>query len=236
MYYSYVQDNYEKSLYPSQFRLLVPFVIVWGYFFMSKDPAFLFYTSDFLTGTVFLNNEQIGKYIRLLCHQHQNGHLKEKDMLKICLTYDEDVFEKFEKDENGLFYNVRLDEEIYKRKAYSESRRNNRKKKEVKQEDMLIISETYVEHMENENENEIESKKENRNVFKKPTIIEIQNEFPNFDAEYFFNYYESNGWMRGKTKIKDWKATVKNWQKNNYNKQTQQPTFHPKLAKLHDDE
>ena len=236
MYYSYVQDNYEKSLYPSQFRLLVPFVIVWGYFFMSKDPAFLFYTSDFLTGTVFLNNEQIGKYIRLLCHQHQNGHLKEKDMLKICLTYDEDVFEKFEKDENGLFYNVRLDEEIYKRKAYSESRRNNRKKKEVKEKDMLIISETYVQHMENENENEIESKKENRNVFKKPTIIEIQNEFPNFDAEYFFNYYESNGWMRGKTKIKDWKATVRTWQKNNYNKQTQQTTFQPKLATLHDNE
>ena len=203
---------------------------------MSKYPAFLFYTSDFLTGTAFLTNEQIGKYIRLLCHQHQNGHLKEKDMLKICLAYDEDVFEKFEKDENGLFFNVRLDEEIYKRKAYSESRRNNRKKKEVKQEDMLIISETYVEHMENENENEIESKKENRNVFKKPTIIEIQNEFPNFDAEYFFNYYESNGWMRGKTKIKDWKATVRTWQKNNYNKQTQQSTFHPKLAKLHDDE
>jgi len=128
---------------------------------MSKDPAFLFYTSDFLTGTAFLTNEQIGKYIRLLCHQHQNGHLKEKDMLKICLTYDEDVFEKFEKDSNGLFFNVRLDEEIHKRKAYSESRRNNRKKKEVKEEDMLIISKTYVEHMENENENEIINKKDN---------------------------------------------------------------------------
>ena len=113
-------------------------------------------------GTSFLTNEQIGKYIRLLCHQHQNGHLKEKDMLKICLTYDEDVFEKFEKDENGLFFNVRLDEEIYKRKAYSESRRNNRKKKEVKEEDMLIISKTYVEHMENENENVIINKKDNK--------------------------------------------------------------------------
>ena len=197
---------------------------------MSKDPAFLFYTSDFLTGTSFLTNEQIGKYIRLLCYQHQNGHLKEKDMLKICETYDEDIFEKFEKDSEGLFFNVRLDEEIHKRKAYSESRRNNRKKK-----DMLNISKTYDEHMENENENEIVNKKEKRNVFKKPTIEEIQNEFPNFDAEYFYNYYESNGWMRGKTKIKDWKATVRTWNRNNYNKQIQEVINKPKLATLNDE-
>lgn len=202
---------------------------------MSKDPAFLFYTSDFLIGTSFLTNEQIGKYIRLLCHQHQNGHLKEKDMLKICETYDEDIFEKFEKDENGLFFNVRLDEEIFKRKAYSESRRNNRKKKETHEKDMLNISKTYDEHMENENENEIVNKKENKSRFKKPTIEEIKQEFPNFNAEHFFNYYESNGWMVGRNKMKDWKATVKNWMAKDYNKQTEVITIKPKLATLKDE-
>ena len=202
---------------------------------MSKDPAFLFYTSDFLTGTSFLTNEQIGKYIRLLCHQHQNGHLKEKDMLKICLTYDEDVFEKFEKDENGLFFNVRLDEEIHKRKAYSESRRNNRKKKEVKEEDMLIISKTYVEHMENENENEIINKKERRKVFKKPSVEDIKKEFPTFNPESFFNYYESNGWMVGKNKMVNWNAAVKNWMAKDYNQQTQVIVNKPKFGTLNDE-
>ena len=202
---------------------------------MSKDPAFLFYTSDFLTGTSFLTNEQIGKYIRLLCHQHQNGHLKEKDMLKICLTYDEDVFEKFEKDLNGLFFNLRLDEEIHKRKAYSESRRNNRKKKEVKEEDMLIISNTYVNHMENENENEIINKKERRKVFIKPSIEDIKKEFPTFNAESFLNYYESNGWMVGRNKMVNWKATVKNWMAKDYNQQTQVTTIKPKFGTLNDD-
>jgi len=202
---------------------------------MSKDPAFLFYTSDFLTGTSFLTNEQIGKYIRLLCHQHQNGHLKEKDMLKICLTYDEDVFEKFEKDLNGLFFNLRLDQEIHKRKAYSESRRNNRKKKEVKEEDMLIISKTYDEHMENENENEIINKKERRKVFIKPTIEDIKKEFPNFNAESFLNYYESNGWMVGKNKMANWNASVKNWMAKDYNQQTQVTPNRPKLATLQDE-
>jgi uncharacterized protein YdaU (DUF1376 family) len=45
---------------------------------MAKDPAFLFYPSDFLTGTMFMNNEQIGIYIRLLCSQHQHGGVIDK--------------------------------------------------------------------------------------------------------------------------------------------------------------
>lgn len=127
---------------------------------MSKDPAFLFYTSDFLTGTITMSNEQVGIYIRLLCLQHQKGALSEKDMLKMCGTYDEDIFLKFAQDENGAYYNQRLKEEIEKRKSYSESRRNNRKKKE----DMLNTSKTYVKHMENENENEIENIIEDDNL------------------------------------------------------------------------
>lgn len=34
------------------------------------------------------------------------------------------------------------------------------------------------------------------------------------DGQYFIDHYESNGWMRGKTKIKDWKACVRTWKKN----------------------
>lgn len=136
---------------------------------MSKDPAFLFYSSDFLTGTALMSDDQVGKYIKLLCYQHQKGHLTERDMLKICLTHDEDIFCKFEKDENGLYYNVRLQQEIEKRKAYSESRRQNRIKK-----DMNNISNSYDKHMENENENVIVNRnsiKNKKNLGKKEETI-----------------------------------------------------------------
>lgn len=93
-----------------------------------KDPAFLFYSSDFLAGTMLMTNEDVGKYIKLLCLQHQKGHLKEKEMLSICGNYNEDIFNKFKKDEEGNYYNERLEYESNKRKAYSESRRNNRNK------------------------------------------------------------------------------------------------------------
>jgi len=75
--------------------------------------------------------------------QHQIGHLEEKHMIQICKSHDKDIFSKFVRDENGLFFNERLESEVIKRKKYSLSRSENRKKRE--------ISETYVEHMENEN-------------------------------------------------------------------------------------
>lgn len=121
-----------------------------------KDPAFLFYSSDFLSGTMLMTDEEIGQYIKLICLQHQKGHLKEKDILNICKTHNEEIFSKFKIDEEGNYYNERLETEINKRKAYSESRRNNRKKKEEKttyEEDMKNICNSYEEHMENENIN-----------------------------------------------------------------------------------
>lgn len=31
------------------------------------------------------------------------------------------------------------------------------------------------------------------------------------DAERFVDFYSSKGWMVGKNKMKDWKAAVRNW-------------------------
>lgn len=116
---------------------------------MAKDPAVLFYTSDFLSETVLMSDEEIGQYIKLLCIQHQKGMLTEKDIKKICTN--DDVLAKFERKPDGTYVNIRLDEEIARRKAYSESRRNNRKKKENStSEDMKNICSTHEKHMETE--------------------------------------------------------------------------------------
>ena len=170
---SYVADNFEKTLQPHSVFGTATASHGLGFYFMSKDPAFLFYSSDFLTGTMFMDNEQVGKFIRLMCAQHQKGRLSEKDMLKICITHDEDIFSKFERDEAGLYFNTRLEEEVDKRKAYSESRRNNRKKKE----DIINTSNSYVQHMENENEIEIDNESINRNTIIKEGFEKVWNQY-----------------------------------------------------------
>lgn len=75
---------------------------------------------------------------------------------------------------------------------------------------------------ESESESEIESKREctrARTRFTRPTIDEIkayaaEQKYPNFDAQRFLDYYESKGWLVGKSPMKDWKAAVRNWARN----------------------
>lgn len=122
---------------------------------MSKDPAFLFYPSDFLIGTTFFSDEEVGQYIRLLCYQHQLGHIHENHMKIISKSYDfstSQVWRKFVKDKDGLWYNERLDIEKTKRANYAVSRGNN-KKGHFKEK---IISKSYENHMVNENISENE--------------------------------------------------------------------------------
>ena len=85
---------------------------------MAKDPAFLFYTSDFLTGTMFMTNEQVGIYIRLLCSQHQHGGIIDKVSFNSLVGNHEVVRVKFEETESG-FYNIRLMEVMGARNAKS---------------------------------------------------------------------------------------------------------------------
>ncbi len=51
--------------------------------------------------------------------------------------------------------------------------------------------------------------------FKKPSIEEIHEycleKGYSMDSEAFYDYYESNGWIVGRHKMKDWKAAVRNW-------------------------
>lgn len=60
--------------------------------------------------------------------------------------------------------------------------------------------------------------------FKKPTVEEIRRYIAeknyDVDAQYFFDYYESNGWKRGNTKMASWKHTLSNWNRNNFNNGT----------------
>ena len=54
-----------------------------------------------------------------------------------------------------------------------------------------------------------------RKVFQKPSLEDIKAYCKeagySVDAQRFLDYYDSNGWMVGRNKMKDWKATVRSW-------------------------
>ena len=69
----------------------------------------------------------------------------------------------------------------------------------------------------NEYINNTLSNKDTRQKFVKPSIEEIrqycQEKGVNVDAEQFFNFYESKGWVIGKSPMKNWRAAVATWAK-----------------------
>ena len=59
----------------------------------------------------------------------------------------------------------------------------------------------------------------NTKVFCPPTVDEVRSYvaekgITNVDPEQFVDYYQSNGWKVGRTKMQDWKAAVRTWTRN----------------------
>lgn len=76
-----------------------------------------------------------------------------------------------------------------------------------------------------------------KDVFVKPSIIEIKTYMTEIGmadvSEKWFDYYESNGWLVGKNKMKNWKAAVRTWKSNNLSNNTTTPQIiHRKVFNL----
>ena len=63
--------------------------------------------------------------------------------------------------------------------------------------------------------------KKKRVAFVPPTYDEVREycllRNNDVDPERFIDYYESNGWLVGRNKMKDWKAAVRNWERREVN-------------------
>ena len=70
---------------------------------------------------------------------------------------------------------------------------------------------------------EEEKKKKPAAKFQKPTVQDIAaycaERGNNINAEEFFNFYESKGWLIGKNPMKDWRAAVRTWEQRHKNEQ-----------------
>ena len=128
---------------------------------MAKDPAFLFYPNDYIGGTMGMTFEEKGAYIEILMLQFNRGHMTSHMIGQLVGQLWESIRCKFVQDEQGLWYNIRLDQEKDKRMSFTQSRRNN-----IKGLNQHTIGH-MTSHMENENEDV------NRNI-NKVKIIDTQ--------------------------------------------------------------
>lgn len=120
---------------------------------MAKDPAFLFYPNDWIGGTMGMTFEEKGAYVELLMYQFNRGHMTKHMIERMIGQLWVNLEVKFKVDNDGLYYNERLDIEKEKRKQFTQSRRNNVLGKNQYAQNQKKEGH-MTSHMENEDENE----------------------------------------------------------------------------------
>jgi hypothetical protein len=110
----------------------------------------------------------------------------------------------------------------------------------IKSELCLVKDRVLIEYVNgmytaSQEEEEQEEEKEQEKRFQKPTIEQLKEYMKeqgmNDISERWLSHYESNGWLVGKNKMRDWKASVRTWKLNNL--QTEEiKTNKPKIATL----
>lgn len=138
--------------------------------------------------------------------------------------------------DDGAIYMLDIQNFIGKGSSEADRKREYRQRIETDrtnvQTNLRQISEKSPPEIEIELEKDIEIEKEihssakstttKRKRFEKPTLSQITQycleRNNNVNAEQFYDYYESNGWKVGKNSMKDWKACVRTWERNGYDK------------------
>lgn len=124
---------------------------------MAKDPAILWYWSDWRGGTGTFTRHLKGCYMDLLDAQFNSGPLSMEEIRTVLGTDFGQAWptlqKKFTATNAGLLYNERMEGEKEKRKRFTDSRRNNLTgiKKHPHKDDHM--GNHMAPHMENENGN-----------------------------------------------------------------------------------
>jgi uncharacterized protein YdaU (DUF1376 family) len=215
-----------------------------------KAPAFQFYADDFLAGTLEMSQEEVGQYIRLLCHQWNRGSIpveteKQQRLTGGCVSVD--VLVKFRLCEDGLLRNERLETVRSEKDRYLQQQsQKGRKSAELRKlASTAVQPDTQPESNSGSttveirlqpkvnsptptptpnNKEESIAPKSQRSHFTTPTVEEVQAECVRIElslleAPKFVDYYESKGWLVGKAKMKSWKPALRNWQRNQNERQ-----------------
>ena len=86
-----------------------------------------------------------------------------------------------------------------------------------------------IEYRDREEDCKKEQAKPARTRFVKPSLDELKayNEEKqlNVDCERFMDYYEANGWKAGRNPMKDWKAAMRNWARNDQSRKKEEPYY-----------
>tara|TARA_R110002167_G_scaffold256475_3_gene462872 strand:+ start:470 stop:1252 length:783 start_codon:yes stop_codon:yes gene_type:complete len=220
---------------------------------MKKLPYFPFYYLDWLSSSSvsMMTHEEKGLFIDMLSRCYNDDGLPDdNNKLQRLFNCTDDLLWTVKEmfySVDGLLKNEKLDSIIKDQSIMVKGKSKAGKASAKARADKKLQSATPVQHVLNpvatetkrNSTNRTEQNKAEQNnkdikskpkKFTAPTIEEVKEycdkRLNSVDPDIFVSHYEVSGWMRGKTKIKDWQACVRTWEKNSSNNQTAAKTHY----------
>ena len=194
---------------------------------MGKQPGFLIY-ADCMALLDKLSDEQAGRVIKAACLYFQEGEVAELDLaeemvLTLMIQYIQRSTDRYneicrKRSEAGKKGN----QTRWGNDSKSDDNIANASKCEQKVASVANITEHNItEHNLYIGAQTPRQPTTRERRFIKPTVEQVRDyctERSNgVDPQRFVDHYEANGWMVGKNRMKDWKAAVRQWERNEYN-------------------
>lgn len=193
--------------------------------------SFVMYT-DYMEQVSMLSREQRGDLFTAIMAYASNTGLPNMDdvtMMAFCFIrsqmdrdrskYQETIEKRREAGKQGGRPKANgSDEKTKKANGFSEKQTEAKKADNVNENDNVDVNVN-----ENVDEDEKEKKKgtnvpKEKSRFVPPSVENVieychENDYRYVDANHFVDFYISKNWYVGKNKMKDWKAAVRNWQR-----------------------
>jgi uncharacterized protein YdaU (DUF1376 family) len=190
-----------------------------------------FNIGDYTSHTAHLEPMEDLAYRRMLdyCYLNESGlpeTIEETARVIRMRTHSDCIatvmHEFFYKHVDGSWRHKRVDDEIaaYKGKSAKASEAARKRWENADANALPTQSERNAKHKPLTNNHKplttIKDKTSQR--FTPPTLSEVidycNQRGSSVDPQRFIDHYSANGWMRGKNKIKDWKACIRTWEQN----------------------
>lgn len=196
--------------------------------------SFVLYTES-LNVLDVLTDEQAGKLFRVIRDYAKDGTLPDDPLMKVAFSNFRDYL-----DRDGKIYeercrrgreNGKLGGRPPKEKktdktdiGFSETQKTDigfLKPTETQKTDIRYVSDSdsvsVSDSVSDSDKERGDKSPTRRGRFSPPTVEEVREycrERGNgIDAEQFIDFYQAKGWMVGKNKMKDWRASVRNWER-----------------------
>jgi uncharacterized protein YdaU (DUF1376 family) len=188
-----------------------------------KNPWFALYTADYLAKTGHLTQAHHGAYFLLMLHYYATGKPIPASAVQVhaicrCTTDAErgaaqHVLQLFFYRDGDFYRHKRIDEELATRSELRTKRQNAASKR----------WDAKAMHLHTQSQSQGSDLNEIAVVLdvgskSKPSIEEVRayckERGNSVDPAQFMDHYTANGWKIGKSAMKDWRASVRTWERN----------------------